>query len=224
MHPQASKNTSACYMNAVQREMKINELKETVKELKENLFQVRREIGELRETFAISYFESDQAKNDSFAVMVRFVLEHFEDVRKGMLNGIDDSKVNFVFDQFKIARRRHEDYVNKTGPKKVHGIRWSIATREFADEIYSRGSGAYKTAHKSDALVLPSLSGVKARMLKYRHTDMTSVDWCDELRYELVFRYGSMEKQDGIYLMWLWMKWVWVTMCIATPPISHWKY
>eukprot|EP01083_Nonionella_stella_P300253 1023977_1 len=156
MHPQASKNTSACYMNAVQREMKINELKETVKELKENLFQVRREIGELRETFAISYFESHQAKNDSFAVMVRFVLEHFEDVRKG--------------------------------------IRWSIATREFADEIYSRGSGAYKTAHKSDALVLPSLSGVKARMLKYRHTDMTSVDWCDELRYELVFRYGSMEE------------------------------
>eukprot|EP01083_Nonionella_stella_P062913 163570_1 len=89
-----SKHTNTRHMNVDQREMKINELKDTVKELKENLFEARRAIGELRETFAISYFESDQAKNDSFAAMIRFVLENFKDVRKGMLNGIDDSKVN----------------------------------------------------------------------------------------------------------------------------------
>eukprot|EP01084_Bolivina_argentea_P223875 378689_1 len=189
-----SKHTPAKDMNAKQREMKVDELRAENKKLKDELKAVNKELNDLRETFSISYFETDIEENHKFGKMIRYVLNNYNEIKNGMMNGYDTSKIDFVYDQFKIAQRKYEDYCNGMGPKKVYGIRWSVATKEFAQDIFTKGSGAYKTAHNSPAMELPSLSRVKETIMKYRHTNMSAIEWCDEVIYELIFRFGSIEE------------------------------
>eukprot|EP01084_Bolivina_argentea_P277892 474594_1 len=189
-----SKHTPNKCLTAEQQLLKLDDLKEQNDELKYQIKSLEKEYTDLQQAFSINVFIKDAKKNERFGEMISYVLTNYDDIKNGLMNGHDTSKIDFIYDQFRYAKRKYIDYKNGNGPKLVKGIRWSVATIEFGEDIYARGSGNYKTAHESGSLEMPHVSGIKARALQYRHTDMTCMEMVSELKYEFTFTFGSMEE------------------------------
>eukprot|EP01084_Bolivina_argentea_P223874 378688_1 len=188
-----SKHTATKYLNTTQKILRIDELKSHNDELQIELRNTTNALSDLKKKYCICIFEENRGKNDKFAKMIDFALTNYHDIRGGLMGaGEKEDKIDFIFDQFKYAKRKYEDYIHDS--KKVNGIRWSVPTLNFALDIHSKGLGAYKKAHKSDALQLPSLSGIKRLLLNFRHTDMTTAEMIYELTAQLILHFGSIEE------------------------------
>ena len=192
-----SKHTGNIYLNSNQKNMKIQQLKLEKKMLTQELLFNVNYIEKLKKEYSVCFIEKDTENIDKYGRLVLYVLKNYFDIKQGLIDGEDEAKIDFIHDQFKYAKRRYDDYKNKSEHDQRKGMKWSVATIDFASELLSKGRGTYKKAHDSSAIQLPSLGSIKRRLLKFRHTDMSSMDIMNDIGDELTLYFGSIEEAQS---------------------------
>eukprot|EP01083_Nonionella_stella_P074207 201187_1 len=200
-----SKHTANKYLTNTQRAKKINSLQTQLKTEQKLRSKCEQELNKLKQTYSIAFIEEDIVVNSNYGKMVKFLLTNYESI-KGGLQGkeLSDTKICFMHDQLKYAKRTFDDWLNGDVCAKKKGIRWSAEMLSFATEMLSMGSGHYKKMQSAKAFFMPSHGHIKHKVLQGRHTDMTSVDIIHELRDRLIECYGSIQAaiNDTFDLSW----------------------
>eukprot|EP01084_Bolivina_argentea_P065261 118960_1 len=190
-----SKHTSTQYLNTIQKDLRIKALQSENEEMKNEILRQDKELKALKKLFSLDMIIEDAKLNQECGLMIQYILRNYQQIKGGLTErGINMSKVNFLFDQFKYAHRTWIDWTNGSGHNKRKGHRWSSATIQFAEDLLCKGSGAYKKAQKSPALQLPSQGTIKRGIIKWRHTDQSASEIMDQIERAFILHFGSMEE------------------------------
>eukprot|EP01084_Bolivina_argentea_P253723 426312_1 len=149
-------------------------------------------LNRYNKLYGISVMESDAKKNDEYGLMVQFLLSKYDDIKTGLQvdNNWKDDKICILFDQFKYAARRYQDWSqNDNRARAVNGIRWSAAMLNMGFTMM----GKLKNVRDSKSMFIPSTSSIQKIVLKFRHTDMSSMDILTEFQNALILFFGTWE-------------------------------
>eukprot|EP01084_Bolivina_argentea_P055398 101579_1 len=190
-----SKHTSTPNLNSIQKDLKIKALEFENAEMKNEILMQQNAEKAIKKQFSLDLIVEDAKLNNECGLMFEFILKNYEEVKLGLTErGADMSKINFLHDQFEYGYRTYVDWKNDSGHNKRKGHRWSSVTLDFASDLLSRGSGAYRKAARSPAMKLPHQATLKRGIMKWRHTEQRSHEIMESIERAMILKYDSMEE------------------------------